>query len=62
MGNYGLYLSGIFADALEYRHRYQRRPVSARYVADMGRTGYRDAAASRLARAYELDEVSCASR
>lgn len=57
IGNYGLYLSGIFADWLEYRHRYQRRPLDARYYADMGRTGYREAAASRLARAYELEDV-----
>lgn len=57
IGNYALYLSGIFADALEYRHRCQRRPVNARYVADMGRAGYRDAASNRLARAYELEDV-----
>jgi hypothetical protein len=57
IGNYALYLTGIFADWLEYRHRYQRRPVDARYYADMGRTGYRDAAANRLARAYELEDV-----
>lgn len=57
IGNYALYLSGVFRDALEYAHRYRRRPVSPRYVADMGRAGYRDAAASRLARAYGLEDV-----
>ena len=57
IGNYALYLTGVFADWLEYRHRYQRRPLDARYYADMGRAGYREAAASRLARAYELEDV-----
>jgi hypothetical protein len=57
IGNYALYLTGIFRDALEYRHRYKRRPVDARYYADMGRVGYRDAASNRLARVYALDDV-----
>jgi hypothetical protein len=57
IGNYALYLTGIFRDALEYRHRYKRRPVDARYYADMGRAGYRDAASNRLARVYELEDV-----
>lgn len=57
LGNYGLYLSGVFGDALEYAHRHRRRPVSPRYVADMGRAGFRDAAASRLAHTYRLQDV-----
>lgn len=57
IGNYAIYLTGIFADWLEYRRRYRRRPVELRYYADMGRAGYRDAAASRLARAYRLEDV-----
>jgi len=57
IGNYALYLTGVFADWLEYRHRYRRRPLDARYYTDMGRSGYRDAAASRLARAYDLEDV-----
>jgi hypothetical protein len=57
IGNYALYLTGIFRDALEYRHRYKRRPVDPRYYADMGRVGYRDAASSRLATAYKLDDI-----
>lgn len=57
IGNYALYLTGLFPDVLEYRHRYRRRPVDARYYADMGRAGYRDAASNRLARAYELEDV-----
>jgi hypothetical protein len=57
IGNYALYLTGIFRDSLEYRHRYKRRPVDARYYADMGRVGYRDAASNRLARVYALDDV-----
>jgi hypothetical protein len=57
LGNYALYLTGIFGDALEYRHRYRRRPLDAAYYADMGRLGYRDAASSRLAKDYQLDDV-----
>lgn len=57
IGNYALYLTGIFSDALEYRHRYKRRPVDPRYYADMGRVGYRDAASSRLAKIYKLEDV-----
>jgi len=57
MGNYALYLTGIFRDALEYRRRYKRRPVDPRYYADMGRVGYRDAASNRLAKLYKLDDV-----
>jgi hypothetical protein len=57
VGNYALYLTGIFPDWLEDRHRNKRRPLDASYYADMGRTGYRDAASSRLAKAYELDDI-----
>lgn len=57
MGNYALYLTGIFPDSLEYRHRFKRRPVEPRYYVDMGRAGYRDAASNRLAKAYKLDDV-----
>jgi hypothetical protein len=57
IGNYALWLSGVLRDALEYAHRYRRRPVSPRYVADMGRAGFRDAASHRLAKAYGLEDV-----
>lgn len=57
VGNYALYLTGIFPNWLEDRHRHKKRPLNAGYYADMGRTGYRDAASSRLAKAYELDDI-----
>jgi hypothetical protein len=57
IGNYALYLTGIFGEALNYRQRYKRRPVDARYYADMGRVGYRDAASNRLAKVYRLEDV-----
>lgn len=57
IGNYALYMTGIFRESLEYRHRYKRRPIGVRYYMDMGRVGYRDAAANRLARAYKLEDV-----
>jgi hypothetical protein len=57
IGNYALYLTGIFRDALEYRARYKRRPLDTRYYSDMGRVGYRDAASNRHAKAYKLDDI-----
>lgn len=57
IGNYALYLTGLFPGWIEHRHRYKKRPLDARYYADMGRTGYRDAASSRLAKAFELDDI-----
>jgi hypothetical protein len=57
IGNYALYLTGIFPEWLEERHRFKRRPLKADDYANFGRAGYRDAAASRLAKLYELDDV-----
>jgi hypothetical protein len=57
IGNYALYLTGIFGDALRYRRRHKRRPLDPAYYADMGRIGYRDAASNRLARLYRLEDV-----
>lgn len=50
-------MEGIFRDSLEYRHRYKRWPVGMCYYADMGRAGYGDAAANRLARVYKLEDL-----
>jgi hypothetical protein len=57
IGNYALYLTGLFPGWLEDRHRCKRRPLGPGYYADMGRMGFRDAASSRLAKAFELDDI-----
>jgi hypothetical protein len=57
IGNYARYNGGDLPRLLEYRHRYKRRPVGMGYYADMGRAGYRDAAANRLARVYKLEDL-----
>jgi hypothetical protein len=57
IGNYSLFLTGIFPQYIEYRHRYKRRPVNMQFYVDFGRTYYELAAAHTLAREYDLDEV-----
>src|SRR5690606_32665942 len=57
IGNYALYLTGLFPDWLDYRHRFKRRPVEPGYYADVGRAGYRDAGMHRLARKYALNDI-----
>jgi hypothetical protein len=57
IGNYALFLTGLFPEWIEYRHRYQRRPVSPAFYTDLGRAYFERAAAHALAREYRLNEV-----
>lgn len=57
LGNYALFLAGVFPDWIEHRHRYARRPVGRDYYVNLGRAHFRQAAASRQARLWRLDEV-----
>jgi hypothetical protein len=57
IGNYSLYVTGLFPQSIEYRHRYQHRPVSLQFYIDFGREYYERASAHAMAREYELDEV-----
>lgn len=57
IGNYSLYLSGLFPQWIEHRHRYKRRPVDTGYYIDFGRAYFERAATHPLARKYGLDEV-----
>ena len=57
IGNYSLYLSGLFSKWLDHRHRFKRRPVDARYYAELGRTYYHRAATYPLANEYGLSDV-----
>jgi hypothetical protein len=54
MGNYALWLSGMFPDHVEHR-RWRRGGPDLDYVEDMGRRGYTLAARHRLANTYGLD-------
>ena len=51
IGNYSLYLTGIFPQAIEYR------PVNMQFYIDFGREYYAHASAHAMAREYQLEEV-----
>ena len=57
IGNYSLYLTGIFPQWIEYRRRYKNRPVSTQFYIDFGREYYERASSHTMAREYELGEV-----
>ncbi|MGH7713135.1 MAG: hypothetical protein ACREOG_17730 [Gemmatimonadaceae bacterium] len=56
LGNYALWLSGLFPDHVEHRH-WRRGGPDLDYVEDMGRRGFTLAARHRLARQYGLDAL-----
>ncbi|MDP6118672.1 MAG: hypothetical protein QF437_15305 [Planctomycetota bacterium] len=57
IGNYTLFLTGLFPEFIEHRHRYRRRPVDEHFYMDFGKTYYGLASDHRLARNQELDGV-----
>lgn len=57
IGNYSLYLSGLFADWIRHRHRYGRRSVDLKFYSDFGRAYFERASDHQMARTYELDDV-----
>ena len=57
IGNYSLYLTGIFPQWIEYRRRYKNRPVSTQFYMDFGREYYERASSHKMARQYDLGEV-----
>ncbi len=57
IGNYALFLSGVHADWIEYRHRYRRRPLSLDYYRSMGSAYFSRAASHRLAQTWAIDDV-----
>lgn len=59
LGNYALWLSGLFPDRVEHRH-WRRGGPDLDYVEDMGRRGFTLAARHRLANQYGLDELFAA--
>lgn len=54
LGNYALWLSGMFPDHVEHRH-WRRGGPDLDYFEDMGRRGFTLAARHRLANTYGLD-------
>ncbi len=57
IGNYSLFLTGLFPRWIEHRHRYGRRPVDMQYYVDFGRSYFQRAAEHPTARELALDEV-----
>lgn len=57
IGNYALFLTGLFPQWIDHRFRFKRRPVDAKYYVDMGSTHFHRAATHGLARDYGLEDV-----
>src|SRR5437879_7225594 len=56
IGNYSLFLSGIFPDRIRFRAELRGAP-DLRYYEELGRSNYRVASDHRLARKYDLDGI-----
>lgn len=56
LGNYALWMSGLFPDMIE-RRRWRRGAPPIDYYEDMGRRGFQLAAEHRLAREHGMDEL-----
>lgn len=57
MGNYALFMSGIFPDYIYRKSTYGRRAPGFDYYEQMGSTSYRWAAQHRMAMKYRLEEI-----
>jgi hypothetical protein len=57
IGNYSLYLTGIFPDWVRHRHRYKNRPMDIDSYRDYGKTYYERAAEHQVARKQDLRPV-----
>ncbi len=57
IGNYTLWLTGLFPAWIEHRHRFKRRPVDESFYTNSGRAYFERASSHPLAREYELEEV-----
>jgi hypothetical protein len=57
IGNYSLFISGLFPAWIGYRYRYKRRPINGQFYVDMGRTYFQRAATHSMARELGLDDI-----
>lgn len=57
IGNYSLFITGLFPQWIEYRHRYKKRPLNIEYYINNGRTYFQRASEHRMAREFGLDDV-----
>jgi hypothetical protein len=56
VGNYSLFLSGVFPDRIRFQAKRRGAP-DLRYYEGLGRANYRVASGHRLARKYDLDRI-----
>jgi hypothetical protein len=56
IGNYSLFLSGVFPERIRFRAETRGSP-DLKYYEELGRTHYRLAGEHHLARRYELDQI-----
>lgn len=57
IGNYSLYLTGVFPDYIRYRHERKNRPMDVDSYCDYGKTYYEKASKHRLARKKSMEPV-----
>lgn len=57
IGNYSLYLTGIFPDWIRYRHERKNRPMDVNDYSDYGKTYFKKAARHRLAKKKKMEPV-----
>lgn len=57
IGNYSLFLTGMFPQWIEYRHRFKQRPVNMQYYVDFGRSYFHLASMHKLAQEFGLDDI-----
>jgi len=57
IGNYSLYLTGVFPDWLQHRHRYKNRPVDINSYRNFGKAYFERAANHELARKRRLTPI-----
>lgn len=57
IGNFALFLTGMFPDWIEHRFRVKRRPVDRKYYEDQGAAYYHQASLQPRAAGFELRDV-----
>jgi hypothetical protein len=57
IGNYTLWLTGLFPHWIEHRRRYKRRPVDVSFFTNSGRAYFERASSHPLAREFNLSDV-----
>ncbi len=57
IGNFSLFLTGMFPEYIEARHRYAHRPATLAHYVQFGRTYYGLASDHRFARRHRLDDT-----